>query len=279
MAVLLGNNAKLPPTVEEGFADLSGPSASYAQILLPDNRAGMEAALDHLRQAQDSSLIRITGAGILSPQDAKALDSLFARAFSGQFSGMVLTGATRATELDSAVAHRGVMEAGAKLEATCPGARVLGVVPSQRLEMHYDGTCSVVREEGLEVGLHPDNKLILSTAEKTPYLWDAEWQRCLGLKHALNPSSSVLISFDGGIATDREIRAWAAESKRDPHTHVVLLGRSAPDRATAQLSRNFGFLREHPNVHVVEFDAGRLNQIARDLEILPTLQRSLRIAG
>jgi hypothetical protein len=264
---------------DAGLDQLSVLRMTSAQELLPDSHAGIASAIEYLRGAETKSLIRITGGGILSPKDAEQFSSLIQNALGG-YQGMLLAGATQTLDLQSGLMRAGVTEAAARLEKICRSARVLGIIPTQRLEERKDGLFSVDREPELEVTTHPSNRVLLATAERTPYLWDAEWHRGLELREILRPDKSILISYDGGKATDNEIRAWADQSKQDSSTHVVLILGSDPERSTGAIARKMHFLREHPNVHLVHPNPVDLSATLQQINAIPApTANSLRRVG
>jgi hypothetical protein len=194
----------------------------------------------------------------MSVEDARGLYDLFAEAFNG-YDGALLFGGTRMlSREDRTTIVPGITEIPPYLRAACPRMVTLGVIPrTQDLQLANEGM--VVSDETGNpyfTIVHPrqDIVLVVQVSADSPEVWDAEFQECLHITKDLREYAafkSILVSYNGGTVTEREILAVAEQN-----FPVILIRGSG--RKTDEYATNEGFLRAHPNVKVAEKEANSL---------------------
>jgi hypothetical protein len=121
--------------------------------------------------------------------------------------------------------------------------------------------------------IHPeqDITLVVQVSADNPEVWDAEYRECLSITNDLKEYcnfKSVLISYNGGSVTEREIlrtaeRGWP----------VILIKDSG--RKTDEYANNREFLALRTNVRVVERSAAALRAALAEFGAVP--ERRLQI--
>jgi len=212
-----------------------------------------------LTTAPRRCIVRLTGGcGEMSAVDAQDVYDLFAQAFC-EYDGAMLFGGTRMlSRNDRATVVPGITEVPPRLRALCPRMITLGVVPrTQELRLADEGM--VVSDEAgspFFTIVHPqqDIVLVVQVSADAPAVWDAEFQECLRITRDLRDYAafkSVLVSYNGGSVTEREILAVAQNN-----WPVILIRGSG--RKTDEYANNSDFLHAHPNVKVAEKNADSL---------------------
>lgn len=204
-------------------------------------------------------VVRMTGGcGSMSQDDAEGLIELFAAAFDG-YDGAMLFGGTRMLRCDDpTVVVPGITEVPPALRLRCPSMTLLGVTPrTQDLALTEHGVI-VSAEDGKPyfTVVHPqqDISLVVQTTPDDPEVWDAEYQECLRIAEDLRSYAgfrSVLVSYNGGTVTRREILATAERG-----WPVILIRGSG--RVTDEFAADDAFLAANPHVAVAEKDVGSL---------------------
>ncbi len=215
-----------------------------------------------LTRARRKMVIRLTGGcGKMSEEDAAGLYELFRSALAG-YDGALLFGGTRMLRRDDpSMVVPGITEIPSFCRETCPDMITLGVIPrTQEIGICEYGLLLVdepgdpymtVAHPGMDLGL-----LVQRSADE-PEVWDAEWQECLHITGDLREFggfSSVLVCYNGGTVTERELLAVAARG-----WPVILVDGSG--RTTEAYARNEAFLAAHPNVRVCDGDARSLRDL------------------
>lgn len=224
-----------------------------------------------LTRARDRCIIRFTGGcGHMSAGDADGLPDLFADAFQG-FGGAILFGGTRMVRRDDpTVVVPGITEVPARIRARCPKVITLGVVPT-------NGAFRVSPDHGLVVSddardpyvtiVHPDQThcVVVLVADQHAAPWDAEYEECLRITEHVRSFAgwrSLLVSFNGGEVTERELLATAHRG-----WPVLLIEDSG--RTTERYARDASFLRMHPNVRTAPRDADGIRRVLGELGVVP----------
>lgn len=215
-----------------------------------------------LTRAKTKVVIRLTGGcGKMSVEDAEDLYRLYRDALAG-FNGAMLFGGTRMLMRDDpSVIVPGITEIPSFCAGACPDMLTLGVIPrTQDLS---------VCELGMLVSSEPGNRyvtivhpkielgLLVQRSAEEAEDWDAEFKECLDLVRDLRDFAgfqSILISYNGGTVTEREILATAKRG-----WPVILVNGSG--RKTEEYANDAAFLKEYPNVKVCERDAQSLRDL------------------
>lgn len=222
----------------------------------------LDATIARLSTVPSRVVVRITGGcGYMCKADTIGVTQLFTEAFKG-FDGCMLIGGTRM--LDATNPQQiifGITEIGPAIRRLNPRCFVLGVVPqTRRLQTTTQGHI-VVRQAQSEPNnayttiIHPDQDEVIAVLGNSPReIWDDEMLFCNNLKGTLVDYGgwrSLLVAYNGGSVTEREIRMTAA--RNEP---VLLVQGSG--RVCDQLAQDAAFMREHPSVVTCEKDPASL---------------------
>ena len=211
-------------------------------------------------RAQHRYLVRITGGcGFMTPQDAHGLYDLYADAFRGDFKGAFLFGGTQMRRKDTPdTVIPSITEVVPCIRRRCPNTVALGVVPRieidgniQHLQLVRTGIL-VYDEPGEEyyTQIHPEQDMcvVVQGSADQGVMWDAEMLFARKAAQLLSQGAGwkqLLISYNGGGVTEKEILQWAQLG-----WPVLLINGSG--RTTEKYANDAQFLSDHPNVHVVE---------------------------
>ncbi len=231
-----------------------------------------------LTRAPRKCVVRLTGGcGKMSAADAEGLYDLFVQALSG-YDGALTFGGTRMVLRDE---HQtivpGITEIPSRLRQFCPDMIVLGVIPkTEDLQLDADLGLIVSSEadQPFITVVHPEQDIVLvvQTNPDNKEKWDAEFAECLRITNDLREYGdwkSVLISYNGGSVTEREIletakRGWP----------VVLIKGSG--RKTDEYAANADFLAAYRNnVAVANKDPIDLRLKLSDFGAMPRQRLSL----
>lgn len=168
-----------------------------------------------LTKARDRFVIRITGGcGNMDGADTEGMLDMYATAFGSHYGGAVLFGGTQMRYIDDFERiFPGITEVGPIIRKQCPDARVLGVVPKTGdLSVCARGVV-VTTEPPLVTIVHPEQDvcIIVQTSVDDVAPWDAERLLCQRIVDYLQRYAgfkSLLISYNGGGVTGREVGAW-----------------------------------------------------------------------
>ncbi|MBI4021597.1 MAG: hypothetical protein HY369_05120 [Candidatus Aenigmarchaeota archaeon] len=220
-----------------------------------------------LTRARDRVVVRLTGGcGAMAAADAAGMADLFCAAFSG-FGGAMLFGGTRmVARADPRVVVPGITEIPPLVRAQNPCV-ILGVVPKTG-DLRLAEIGMVVSDDaaGYVTIVHPDQDVCVVVQPSADGIatWDDEARVCREIATELRTSAgwqSVLIAYNGGGTTEREIRAWA------PHAPVILIKGSG--RAADCLGSDAAFLAAHPQVRAVPKDRQALRTALIVCGVLP----------
>lgn len=199
------------------------------------------------------------------------MQDLFGKAFEG-FDGLLLIGGTRMIRgLSPTDVLFGITEVGPTIRRANPSCRVLGVVPRCKDFMFCaDPPVLIVRDEtqdnGITTIVHPDQDFVIAaaTALTKEAVWDDEVACCQYVTETLvsyGGWKSLLIAYNGGGTTEREIRSTA-----DRGWPVLLVQGSG--RACDKLAADAEFLAEHPTIRVCERNASSMGAALQGLSII-----------
>lgn len=209
-----------------------------------------------LTTARDRIVVRLTGGcGDMSATDAEGLYTLFTDAFGEDFGGVLLFGGTQMLRRDDfSKVVPGITEVPPLIRRRNPYAVVLGVIPrTDQLRLSPEIPGLVVSEEPEREFItiaHPDQDyvLVVQHSPDQTSLWDAEYLECLRMIELLRNScqwNSLLIAFNGGGVTEREILAHA-------HRGYSVLLVADSGRVSERLAGDAEFRSRFPNVSVAE---------------------------
>mgnify|MGYP002715420844 FL=1 len=204
----------------------------------------------------------------MSAADSRGMQRLLVEAFRG-FEGALLFGGTRMLDRVTGAVVPGITEAAPPIRLANPDSVALGVVPrTGAMAIGPDGL--VVTDDPCDsyrTIIHPDQDLCLLVQEgvDSESSWDAEWQECLRITDDLRTMAgwaSLLVAYNGGGVTEREILAVAAAG-----WPVLLLAESG--RTASRLAADRDFLASHPSVRTAGSDLCSLRRALAGLGVVP----------
>lgn len=196
----------------------------------------------------------------MSVEDEIGLKELFVQAFR-DFAGAILFGGTRMLFKSNFKTGRfGITELAPLIGEQNPDCVILGVVPRTE-ELKFSPYGVIISEEPSDdfiTILHPNQDicLIVQLSADNPEIWDAEYEECIEITNNLRQFAgwdSLLISYNGGTVTEREILKTAKLG-----WPVLLINGSG--RKTEEYANNIDFLQTYPNVHVAEKNVACLRE-------------------
>lgn len=206
------------------------------------------------------------GCGLMSESDAVGLRNL-RLALSGRsddgteherFSGYCLFGGTRMLRKDDPTSIvPGITEVFPAIAAHCPDAALLGVIVKAG-HLKYTPFGIVVHDEPANEFItivHPTqtSSVILQPSSDSLASWDDEWKECVRICDSLRQAHwrGLLLVYNGGGVTGREVRTWAKLGETDPFWQVLIVKGSG--RVSDEFANDEDFLAEHKGtVHVCE---------------------------
>lgn len=228
------------------------------------------------------------GCGLMSPQDAVGLRNLelalTGRTAEGQtdpslprFSGLCLFGGTRMVRKDNPeIIIPGITEVFPSIEKYCDKAAMLGVIAKVG-HLRYTQHGIIISDEADSefcTIIHPTQTscVLLQPSADMQASWDDEFKECVRIVHSLIPLSwkGLLLAYNGGGVTEKEIRTWAKHGQRNPAWNVLLVKGSG--RKCDELANDDKFLADHPTVHVCENDIDHMREKLVELEALVEVQ-------
>lgn len=221
------------------------------------------------------------GCGLMSESDAVGMRNL-RLALSGQsddgstherFSGYCLFGGTRMVRKDDPTfIVPGITEVFPAISKYCTDSALLGVIVKAG-HLRYTPYGLVVHDEpdnDYITIVHPTqtSSVILQPSSDSTASWDDEWKECVRICDSLRQANwkGLLLAYNGGGVTDREVRTWAKLGKTDPFWQVLLVKGSG--RKCDELAGDEEFLAEHPTVHVCENNVESMRQKLLELGAL-----------
>jgi len=206
------------------------------------------------------------------------LSSTVAREFDG-FEGPILFGGTRMIRKRDQRTLNGITELAPLIRARNRDAVLIGLSPQVSVPRTLPNGASLLLEEPnnpywtvqhpsqdvfATVQYHCDEERFLTSSDYQE-MWDLEWQSCLSIIEALHSSSrSVLFAYNGGLSTEKEIRAWA--ERELPVILVAGSGRTADRYASDPALEHWR--KRHPSVRVANLNRGSIRAALKDFRVL-----------
>ena len=215
--------------------------------------------------------------GSMSATDAEGLYDLYAQALSGFDGALIFGGARMLMRDDPEKIVPSITEVPSRLRRFCPEMIVLGIVPKTedlRLDDRFGLVVSSESGNPYITVIHPEQDIVLvvQTSADDKEIWDAEFQECLRITSDLREYGdwkSVLVSYNGGPVTKREIIATAERG-----WPVVLIKGSG--RVTDEFAADKDFLIVHrDNVAVAKQDPIDLRMKLSDFGAMPRQRLTL----
>lgn len=189
-----------------------------------------------------------------------------------RFAGFAMFGGTRMVSIhDPRQVIPGITEIFPSIAAECPGTVMLGIVPGFRqilrsrqpgLEREMILSVEPAKNHITIVHPHLDSVLFLQPPADIDEskIWDEEFKECYKYIRTLHERKwqSLLVVYNGGGATKREVELWAEWSLREPGRWPVLLVRES-GRTADEFAANEAFLAAHPDVHVAANSVEAIN--------------------
>ncbi len=252
------------------------------------NELSMDQMVKILDYARDPSLVRITGGcGLMEASHWKGMLRLFRDSFAG-FGGAILVGGTRMLVEENgqptSTIKPGITEIPMVLRRACPDAVIGGLVLGT--ERYNVGEKTVLFDRqpwSLGQRYAEQNKFTTILNPEIEYFmyvdhanlpgnrkWDAEYQdaisiaktMCTSERPGLRKFDPLLVVYNGGGTTEREVRAWC-----DLKWPVMLIEGSG--RIADTLAHDASFLAENKNVFTVDRDAELINLMLQARGIIP----------
>lgn len=229
-----------------------------------------------LTRAREKTVIRLTGGcGNMSAQDANGLYQMFLDAFDSEFGGAYLFGGAflfGGTQMrlrsDTSTILPGITEIIPLLKEQCPESVSLGIVPKTSDLIISENLGLIVSDDSPDfiTIIHPnqDNCLLVQQSVDEGVDWDAEYLMCIKIiRHLVDYAGwrNLLISYNGGTVTEKEILAWARSG-----WPVLLIKDSG--RKSGEYATNQEFLNLYPNVHVALKDSISIKEKLKELKVL-----------
>ena len=249
-------------------------------------QSSVDFALSFSDQAARPFVLRLTGGcADMTTADAIGMRNLSdaLRGYKGrkqlpQFEGFALFGGTQMISIhDPKQVVPGITEIFPSVAQDLPGLVMLGIVPGfrQLLTSTEPGLVGknileFLPKKGVITTVHPDLRsvLLVEPEPNNENIWDDEWKECVRYIRTLHERNwqSLLVVYNGGPTSERELLYWANVGKKDGRWNVLLINDSG--RAADRYANDETFLKEHPNVFVAENDVEDINDKLYKLEAL-----------
>lgn len=220
-------------------------------------------------------VLRLTGGcGLMTPADAIGLKNLEDALAGGdcdgspqpKFSGFGIFGGTRMLNtFDPSVVVPGVTEVFPKIASRCPGAVFLGVVAKIGILRYTPFGVVLSEDQGSSyfTVMHPEQHsiVLIQPTSDARASYEDEYKECVRICAELNRLAwqSLLVVYNGGSVTEKELLTWAKLGQQDPeHWKVLLIGGSG--RTADKYANDQEFLSDHPTVHVAGNTSGEIRQ-------------------
>lgn len=224
------------------------------------------------------------GCGLMSESDAQGLRNLelalTGRGPSGRrskklprFSGLCLFGGTRMVRKDNPkVIVPGITEVFPALNKYCDNTATLGVISKVghlRHTKHGIVISNDPKDEYCTI-VHPvqTSTVIVQPSADSQASWDDEFKECVRIVHPLIQMNwgALLVVYNGGGVTEKEIRTWAKHGQSDPRWNILIVNGSG--RKADELANDDEFRADHPTVHVCENDLDHMREKLLELNAL-----------
>jgi|AGTN01.1.fsa_nt_gi hypothetical protein len=241
-------------------------------------QSSVDFALSFSEQAARPYVVRLTGGcADMTAADAIGMRNL-ADAFRGykgrkrlpRFEGFAIFGGTQMVSIhDPNEVVPGITEIFPSVAADLPNMVMLGVVPGfrQLLTSKEPGLVgknilAFETKKNCITTIHPDLRsvLLVEPEPNNEDIWDDEWKECARYIRTLHERNwqSLLVVYNGGGATERELKFWAEAGNQEPGRWNVLLIKES-GRKCSQYASDEAWLAEHPGVYVAENDVEDIN--------------------
>jgi hypothetical protein len=223
-------------------------------------------AMNFARDVRHFVLRMTGGCGLMEAHDAVGLknleDALAGHCEDGRilprFSGFGLFGGTRMLNaFDPSLIVPGVTEIFPRIAERCTEAVFLGVI-AKIGTLKYTPYGVVLSEEpgkNFFTVIHPGqhSTVLLQPTSDARASYDDEFKECARICGELRKLGwhNLLLVYNGGGVTEREILTWAELGKQDPDGWKVLIVNGS-GRIADKYAADKEFLAEHPHVHVAE---------------------------
>jgi hypothetical protein len=223
-------------------------------------------AMNFARDVRHFVLRMTGGCGLMEAHDAVGLKNL-EDALSGhtedgrilpRFSGFGLFGGTRMLNaFDPTIIVPGVTEIFPRIADRCTEAVFLGVIAKIGTLKYTPYGVVLSEEQGKNffTVIHPGQQstVLLQPTSDAKASYDDEFRECARICGELRSLAwqNLLIVYNGGSVTEREILTWAENGKQDPDGWKVLIINGS-GRIADKYAADTEFLKEHPTVHVAE---------------------------
>lgn len=257
-------------------------------------KTSVDFALSFSEQAARPFVLRLTGGcADMTTADAIGMRNLkdALRGYKGrkqlpQFEGFALFGGTQMISIhDPSKVVPGITEIFPEIAAELPGLVMLGVVPGFRQILTSKEPGLVGKnilefqpKKGVITTVHPDLRsvLLVEPDPNNEQIWDDEWKECARYIRTLHERNwkSLLVVYNGGSVSERELKFWAGAGNREPGKWNVLLIKDS-GRIADQYATDETFLKEHPGVFVAENDVEDINDKLYKLDaLIPVASRN-----
>lgn len=188
-----------------------------------------------------------------------------------RFAGYALFGGTRMLSLhDPSIVVPGITEIFPDVaKHDCPGVVMYGIVPGfRKMERSEDpklekyNILDIDMKKKVITIVHPEMKAVLFVQPQpdNEEIWDDEYKECWKYIRTLHERrwGSLLIVYNGGPVTRRELELWAHWGLKEPGLWNVLLIKDS-GRAADAFANDREWLDRHPHVHVAENSVEAIN--------------------
>ncbi len=250
-------------------------------------KTSVDFALSFSEQAARPFVLRLTGGcADMTPGHAIGMRNLAdaLRGYKGrkqlpQFEGFALFGGTQMVSIhDPKQVIPGITEIFPSIAADLPGLVMLGIVPgfrqiltSKEPALVGKNILDIQPKKGVITTVHPDLRsvLLVEPDPNNEQIWDDEWKECARYIRTLHERNwkSLLVVYNGGSVSERELLFWANAGNAEPGRWNVLLIRES-GRIADQYASDEAFLKEHPGVFVAENDVEDINDKLYKLDAL-----------
>ncbi len=259
-------------------------------------------ALSFSERAARPYVIRLTGGcALMTTADSIGMKNLSdalrgkinGRKRAPRFAGFAVFGGTRMLSVhDPKIVVPGITEIFPEMAKDSPGMVMLGMVPnfqsisrSKKRGLADKLILSVEEKKGVVTVIHPELRSVLLLQPTPDRLepWDDEYKECFRLVKSLHERQwkSLLVVYNGGNVTRREVELWQYWGQREPGRWNVLFikesGRVA-DEFVDKLESDEGFRSENPDFHYADNTAESINAKLDELGamVAPVMEEPLK---
>lgn len=278
---------------------LDGTQSLYFQS---GKERSTDFALSFSERAARPYVIRLTGGcALMTTADSIGMKNLTdalrgkinGRKRNPRFAGFAIFGGTRMLSIhDPKIVVPGITEIFPEMAKDSPGMVMLGMVPnfqsisrSKKRGLADKLILSVEEKKGVVTVVHPELRSVLLLQPTPDRLepWDDEYKECFRLVKSLHDRQwkSLLVVYNGGNVTRREVELWQHWGQREPGRWNVLFikesGRVA-DEFVDKLESDADFRSQNPDFHYAENTAASINAKLDELGAMvePVMEEPLK---